>query len=405
MVKVHRDARRARRAARRAARHALRLPGERRRHLREGAGLLRARASVTRSTWPASGTADAGALVRGHRRRSARRRPATCSPARAARPTRCGSGRARRCPSLLAAKLHRRRRRHVRQRRRAHPRRCARVPVYEIYKAGRAAALARRASTCSAQRPACAPPSSRTTTTPRAATTTPASATSANAASPRWSTSLPDGAFVLGVDEHTAVGASTSTLRTAAVLGLGGVTVRQAGRSTVWPAGSSATSTSCARRASGARPDPPRPGRRRPAEAAGRGRRRRRADAAHDRGQPASRRPSTPRSPPATCPPRSTPSSSSTAAPRGVVGRHDAVRRARPGAGHPALDDRAPRRAGRLGGAAIRPRCWRPFVEACWPPGPRPGPAKDWALADELRDRLPPPASRSATPPTARPGT
>lgn len=47
---------------------------------------------------------------------------------------------------------------------------------------------------------------------------------------------LPDGAFVLGVDEHTGVtfdlGAGTAT-----VVGLGGMTVRAAGRSTVFPTG------------------------------------------------------------------------------------------------------------------------------------------------------------------------
>lgn len=49
---------------------------------------------------------------------------------------------------------------------------------------------------------------------------------------------LPEGAFVLGVDEHTALVLDLDA-GSAAVLGLGGVTVRRSGRSTVWPAGAS----------------------------------------------------------------------------------------------------------------------------------------------------------------------
>ena len=47
---------------------------------------------------------------------------------------------------------------------------------------------------------------------------------------------LPDGAFVLGIDEHTALLLDLAEA-TATVLGRGGVTVRRAGRSTVFPAG------------------------------------------------------------------------------------------------------------------------------------------------------------------------
>jgi len=49
--------------------------------------------------------------------------------------------------------------------------------------------------------------------------------------------SLPAGAFVLGVDEHTAAVLDLDAA-TVVVLGLGGVSVRVAGRSTVWPSGS-----------------------------------------------------------------------------------------------------------------------------------------------------------------------
>jgi hypothetical protein len=48
---------------------------------------------------------------------------------------------------------------------------------------------------------------------------------------------LPDGAFILGVDGHTALILDLEA-GTASVSGLGGVTVRVAGRSTVFPAGS-----------------------------------------------------------------------------------------------------------------------------------------------------------------------
>jgi hypothetical protein len=48
---------------------------------------------------------------------------------------------------------------------------------------------------------------------------------------------LPDGTFVLGVDSHTALLLDLET-RTASVAGLGGVTVRVAGRATVFPSGS-----------------------------------------------------------------------------------------------------------------------------------------------------------------------
>ena len=48
---------------------------------------------------------------------------------------------------------------------------------------------------------------------------------------------LPNGTFVLGVDSHTALLLDLET-RTASVAGLGGVTVRVAGRATVFPSGS-----------------------------------------------------------------------------------------------------------------------------------------------------------------------
>jgi hypothetical protein len=48
---------------------------------------------------------------------------------------------------------------------------------------------------------------------------------------------LPDGAFILGVDSHTALVLDLEH-RTAAVSGLGGITVRVDGRSTVFPSGS-----------------------------------------------------------------------------------------------------------------------------------------------------------------------
>jgi hypothetical protein len=48
---------------------------------------------------------------------------------------------------------------------------------------------------------------------------------------------LPDGTFVLGVDSHSALLLDLET-RTASVAGLGGVTVRVAGRATVFPSGS-----------------------------------------------------------------------------------------------------------------------------------------------------------------------
>lgn len=51
---------------------------------------------------------------------------------------------------------------------------------------------------------------------------------------------LPDGAFVLGVDEHTACSIDVAN-GSVAVVGLGGVTVRSAGYSTVFPTGAELT--------------------------------------------------------------------------------------------------------------------------------------------------------------------
>ena len=74
---------------------------------------------------------------------------------------------------------------------------------------------------------------------------------------------LPEGAFVLGVDGHTALLLDLEA-GTASVAGLGGVTVRVAGRSAVFPAGSEiaiAELGEAARRlsqAAGGRPDRPR---------------------------------------------------------------------------------------------------------------------------------------------------
>ncbi len=111
------------------------------------------------------------------------------------------------------------------------------VPVYEIYKVGRTRSVARRARPAR-PRSVCRWPSSRTTTTPRVARTTPASATSASAGWRPSSRCCPTSHFVLGVDSHTALVLDLAA-GAATVLGLGSVTVRVAGRSEVFEAGTS----------------------------------------------------------------------------------------------------------------------------------------------------------------------
>ncbi len=102
------------------------------------------------------------------------------------------------------------------------------MPVYEVYKVGEdprwVPGLDLLAASGSPWR------SSPTTTTPRAAPTTPGSATWARSAWPGSKSELPDGAFVLGVDEHTALCLDLDA-REAEVAGHGGVTVRVQGRS------------------------------------------------------------------------------------------------------------------------------------------------------------------------------
>ena len=93
-----------------------------------------------------------------------------------------------------------------------------------------------RGSTCSARRPGCGPPSSRTTTTPRAAPTTPASATWASAGCGRSRRCSPT-ARSCSASTATPRSSSTSRPGEASVAGLGGVTVRVDGRSTRFGAG------------------------------------------------------------------------------------------------------------------------------------------------------------------------
>ena len=111
------------------------------------------------------------------------------------------------------------------------------IPVYEIYKVGADPELAARARPPGRRRPGCRPRSSPTTTTPRAATTTPASATwaSAGCGSSRRSCRRARSSWA---STATRRWSSISTARTAAVAGLGGVTVRVDGRGTVFPSGS-----------------------------------------------------------------------------------------------------------------------------------------------------------------------
>ena len=130
--------------ARRPARHPLRLPGQRRRHLGPGRRVLR------RQRGPAGRGRSSCAGSRAPTRSASRppwpgwRRPAGCSPGRAAPPTPCASGPGTDVPDLLADKL-------------AHGG-CVvfasaaaltlgryTVPVYEVYKVGRRPGLGRRA--------------------------------------------------------------------------------------------------------------------------------------------------------------------------------------------------------------------------------------------------------------------
>ena len=297
----------------------------------------------------------------------------------------------------------RRRRRHLRQRRRPHPRAAHAARLRDL-QGGRATALARGARPArrgdrprGRRHPALRQRRGRP---PRH----PATATSANAASPRWSTSCRTGAFVLGVDEHTASvldldAAPRSRARPRRRDGAPGRRVDcVAGRLVGQP------SRSCARGASGARPVHRRPGRRRHAEAAGQRCAATGPDAA-DGEAAASRRPSTRRSPARDVP----------AAVNAIL---ELDRTLEAWSADTTQSDEPDRvratlrsmivRLGELavGGAAIRPRLIAP-VRGRRGGSPRRGQGRrrtgPWPTSSATA--WPPPASRSATPPTARRGT
>ena len=399
MVKVHRAPVRPARAgagAGRAARHAVRVPGERRRHRRQGGRVLPRRASGARSRWPSCRRPTAP--TRSAYETDARRGcgpPGTCSPAPAARPTPCAQWAGSQVPAVLAEKLRDRRVRHLRQRRRPHPRALHRAGVRDL-QGRRRPALARRASTCW-PRPACG-----RSVIPHFD----------NAEGGNHDTRFCYlGERRLAVLEAAAArrrvrarrrrahraASSTSTPARPPSSGSGVVTVRRGGR----------------RR----RPSPPAttvPHRR--AAGGGRGRRRRGGDGSRS---PAGR-PSTPagaagdplldgsrrargdvrrragRAGDAPAAVQRRPRARATA--RRLVARHAAVRRARPGPGGPAVDGRAPGRGGRGRRRAIPATSSARSSRRCSTRA-RPGPGRPaaWPTPTPSATGWSPPASRCAT--------
>ena len=101
------------------------------------------------------------------------------------------------------------------------------MPVYEIYKCGEDPHWLEGLDVT--PQPGYGRRSSLTTTTTREGRTTPAFATWASGGFRSWRRHLPEGVFVLGVDEHTACTFDLDA-GTASVEGRGVVTVRAAGR-------------------------------------------------------------------------------------------------------------------------------------------------------------------------------
>ena len=203
---------------------------------------------------------------------------------------------------------------------------------------------------------------------------------------------LPDGAFILGVDSHTALVLDLEA-GTATVSGLGGVTVRVAGRSAVFPSGTRGGDRGARRGGAGARG---RPGSRTSAGSPCDGRR-----AGRGRGGRGGR--------------LAAPLRDEMAELEGVVHRGPRPRRhpdRRRGAPGPGLGDRRPRSAAartaptsttpsatfralivRLGeraaaGARDPREALEPFVDALLELRARARAARDWETADLVRDRL-----------------